>query len=204
MTTIERVYDNDDDKVRENKIIVWMQSSLDGFTAGPNGEFDWPVIGDEIHTHFVTTLRDAGLFVYGRTVFEMMAGYWPVADTLPDATANTVAYSQIWRPMPKVVVSRTLTGAEWNATVVADPTGVRELADAADGDSFVFGGSRTVAALAQADLVDEYQIFVHPVVLGGGTPLFPPLTDRQAMTLLESRTFDGRVAGLRFARARER
>jgi dihydrofolate reductase len=204
MTTIERVYDNDDDKVRENKIIVWMQSSLDGFTAGPNGEFDWPVIGDEIHTHFVTTLRDAGLFVYGRTVFEMMAGYWPVADTLPDATANTVAYSQIWRPMPKVVVSRTLTGAEWNATVVADPTGVRELADAADGDSFVFGGSRTVAALAQADLVDEYQIFVHPVVLGGGTPLFPPLTDRQAMTLLDSRTFDGRVAGLRFARARER
>jgi dihydrofolate reductase len=204
MTTIERVYDNDDDKVRENKIIVWMQSSLDGFTAGPNGEFDWPVIGDEIHTHFVTTLRDAGLFVYGRTVFEMMAGYWPVADTLPDATANTVAYSQIWKPMPKVVVSGTLTGADWNATVVADPAGVRELADAADGDSFVFGGSRTVAALAQADLVDEYQIFVHPVVLGGGTPLFPPLTDRQAMTLLESRTFDGRVAGLRFARARER
>jgi dihydrofolate reductase len=202
MTTIAHVHD--DVKARENKIIVWMQSSLDGFTAGPKGEFDWPVIGDEIHSHFVTTLRDAGLFVYGRTVFEMMAGYWPVADTLPGATANTVAYSQIWKPMPKVVVSRTLTGAGWNATVVADPAEVRELADAADGDSYVFGGSRTVAALAQADLVDEYQMFIHPVVLGGGTPFFPPLTDRQAMTLLQSRTFDGRVAGLRFARVRER
>jgi dihydrofolate reductase len=195
---------NDNDTDREKKIIVWMQSSLDGFTAGPNGEFDWPQIGDEIHTYFVTTLREAGLFVYGRTVFEMMAGYWPIADTLPGSTPNTVAYSQIWKPMPKAVVSRTLTGAEWNATVVADPARVRELADAADGDSYVFGGSRTVAALAEADLVDEYQIFVHPVVLGGGTPFFPPLTDRQPMALLESRTFDGRVAGLRYGRARER
>ena len=186
----------------DNRIIVWMQSSVDGFTSGPNGEFDWPEIGDEIHTHFVTTLRDAGLFVYGHTVFDMMAGYWPIADTLPDSTPNQVAYSQIWKPMPKAVLSRTLTQADWNATVVADAARVRELADAADADAYVFGGGQTVAALAEADLIDEYQIFVHPVVLGGGTPFFPPLADRQAMTLVESRTFDGRVAGLRYARAR--
>lgn len=185
-----------------NKIIVWMQSSIDGFTAGPNGEFDWPQIGDEIHTHFVTTLRDAGLFVYGRNVFEMMAGYWPIADTLPGATPNQVAYTQIWKPMPKAVVSRTLTQADWNATVVGEPARVRELADAADGDAYVFGGSQTVAALADADLIDEYQIFIHPVVLGGGTPFFPPLSERQPMTLVEARTFDGRVCGLRYARAR--
>ncbi|MGI8870228.1 MAG: dihydrofolate reductase family protein [Mycobacteriales bacterium] len=86
-----------------NKIIVWMQSSLDGFTCGPNGEFDWPMVGDELHTYFVTTLRHAGLFVYGRTVFETMAAYWPIADTLPDSTPNQVAYAQIWRPMPKAV-----------------------------------------------------------------------------------------------------
>jgi dihydrofolate reductase len=185
-----------------NKIIVWMQSSLDGFTSGPNGEFDWPEIGDEIHTHFVTTLRDAGLFGYGHTVFEMMASYWPIADTLPDSTPNQVAYSQIWKPMPKAVLSRTLTHADWNATVVADVARLRELADAADGDAYVFGGSQTVAALAEADVIDEYQLFVHPVVLGGGTPFFPPLADRQAMSLVEARTFDGRVAGLRYARAR--
>jgi dihydrofolate reductase len=187
---------------QDQKIIVWMQSSLDGFTAGPNGEFDWPEVGDEILTHFVTTLRDAGLFVYGRTVFEMMASFWPIADTLPDSTPNQAAYAHIWKPMPKAVVSRTLTSADWNATVVADPARVRELADAADGDSYVFGGSRTVAALAKADLVDEYQIFVHPVVLGGGTPFFPPLSERQVLALVEARTFDGRVAGLRYARVR--
>lgn len=185
-----------------NKIIVWMQSSLDGFTAGPEGEFDWPVVGDELHTHFVTTLRDAGLFVYGRAVFEMMASYWPIADTLPGATANQAAYARIWRPMPKAVVSRRLASADWNATVVAEPARVRELADEADGDAYVFGGSSTVAALATADLIDEYQVMVHPVVLGGGTPLFPPLPQRQAMTLVETRSFDGRVSALRYARDR--
>lgn len=185
-----------------NKIIVWMQSSLDGFTCGPNGEFDWPQVGDELHTHFVDTLREAGLFIYGRTVFEMMAGYWPIADTLPDSTPNQVAYARIWRPMPKAVLSRTLTAADWNCTVLADPAAVRALADAATGDAYLFGGSQTVAALAQADLIDEYQIFVHPVVLGGGAAFFPPLAERQAMKLVESRTFDGRVAALRYARAR--
>jgi len=188
----------------DKKIIVWMQSSLDGFTAGPHGEFDWPQIGDEIHSHFVTTLRGAGLFVYGHTVFKMMASYWPIADTLPESTPNQIAYSKIWKPMPKAVLSRALTDAQWNATVIADPARVRELADAADGDSYVFGGSQTVAALAEADLIDEYQIFVHPVVLGGGTPLFPPLAERQAMALVEARTFDDRVAGLRYARTREK
>ena len=74
--------------------------------------------------------------------------------------------------------------------------------DGADGDAYVFGGPRTVAALAEADLVDEYQVFVHPVVLGGGTRFFPSLTDRQAMDLVEARTFDGRVACLRHARDR--
>jgi len=76
------------------------------------------------------------------------------------------------------------------------------VADTADGDAYLFGGSQTVAALAEADLIDEYQIFVHPVVLGGGTPFFPPLATRQAMTLVESRTFDRTVAGLRYARER--
>ncbi|MFI2652074.1 dihydrofolate reductase family protein [Micromonospora fulviviridis] len=105
--------------------------------------------------------------------------------------------------MPKVVVSRTLTSPDWNASVVADPALVRKAVDAADGPSYVFGGLQTVAALAEADLIDEYQIFVHPIVLGAGTRFFPPLARRQAMTLVEARTFDGTVTSLRYARARE-
>ncbi len=183
-----------------NKIIVWMQSSLDGFSSGPDGEFDWPQIGDETHTHFVTTLRSAGMFVYGRNVFEMMAGFWPIADTLPDSTPNQAAYAQIWRPMPKAVLSRTLTGADWNTTVVADPASIRELADNADGDTYIFGGCQTVAALGAAGLIDEYQVFVHPVLLGAGRPFFPQLPARAQMVLVESRVFDGSVVGSRYAR----
>ena len=183
-----------------NKIIVWMQSSLDGYSSGPDGEFDWPWIGDDLHTHFVTTLRSAGLFVYGRTVFEMMAGFWPIADTLPDTTPNQSAYARIWRPMPKAVLSRTLTDAEWNSTVVADPEHIRALARAAEGDTYVFGGSRTVAALEAAGVVDEYQLFVHPVLLGAGRPFFAPRQARAQLTLVESRVFDGAVVGSRYAR----
>lgn len=183
-----------------NKIIVWMQSSLDGYSSGPDGEFDWPRIGDELHTHFVSTLRSAGLFVYGRTVFEMMAGFWPIADTLPDSTPNQEAYARIWRPMPKAILSRTLPGAEWNSTVVADPGRIRELADEAEGDTYVFGGSQTVAALDAAGLVDEWQVFVHPVLLGAGRPFFATRPAREPMTLVESHVFDGAVVGSRYAR----
>lgn len=184
-----------------NKIIVWMQSSLDGFSCGPDGEFDWPMIGDELHTYFVETLRSAGLFVYGRNVFEMMAAFWPIADTLPDSTPNQAAYARIWRPMPKAVLSRTLTHADWNASVVADSAAIRDLADAADGDTYVFGGPETVHALSAAGLIDQYRVFVHPVLLGTGRPFFPPSTDRVAMELVDSRVFDGRVVGSRYARA---
>lgn len=183
-----------------NKIIVWMQSSIDGYTAGPKGEFDWPQVGDELHAYFVSTLQEAGLFIYGRNVFDMMAAYWPIADTLSDSTPNQVAFTRIWRPMPKVVISRTRTSADWNATVLPDVDRVRDLAETANGDAYVFGGSQTVAALAKADLIDEYRAFVHPVLLGGGTPFYPRLPERRALKLVETRAFDGRVVALHHAR----
>ncbi|WP_076263674.1 dihydrofolate reductase family protein [Intrasporangium flavum] len=185
-----------------NRIIVWMQASADGFTSGPNGEFDWADVGTELHTHFVTTLADAGLFVYGREVFDMMASFWPIADTLPDSTPNQMAYARIWRPMPKAVLSTTRETAGWNSTVLPSTQGLRALVDDADGDAYVFGGSRTVAALEEADLVDEYQVFVHPVLLGGGAS-FHAVDGRRALRLAEARTFDGRVVGLRHVRERD-
>jgi dihydrofolate reductase len=191
-----------DETTSSSKIVVWMQSSLDGRTAGPHGEFDWPVIGDELHSHFVDVLGDAGLFCYGHTIYQMMASYWPIADELPGSTANTIAYARIWKPMPKLLFSRTAQRAEWNTTVTADLGEIRSYAKEADGPAYVFGGAQIVNELARRDLVDEYQLFVHPVVLGGGTPLFPALADRQTFTLAAARTFDGTVTGLRYVRTR--
>ena len=104
--------------------------------------------------------------------------------------------------MPKLVVSRTLADAEWNSTVVADVDRVPELVGSAAGDVYLFGGAETVAAFAERDLVDEYHVFVHPVVLGGGAPLFAPGPERRAMALLGTRTFDDRVVDLHYARSR--
>ena len=186
-----------------NKIVVWMQTSLDGRTQGPHGEFDWPIIGPEVHAHFVDTLRDAGIFGYGRKVFEMMAGYWPTADEDPASTPMQAEYSRIWKPMPKLVFSRSLETTDWNTTVLrdVDAEAIRERVDGAGGNLYLFGGSEVVSAFIEKDLVDEFEIFVHPVVLGGGTPLFPALDARRTIKLVGSRTFDGCVVGLQYTRA---
>jgi dihydrofolate reductase len=187
-----------------NKVVVWMQVSLDGRTQGPNGEFDWPVVRKELNTYFVDTLRDAGMFLYGRRVYEMMAGFWPIADELPDSTALQAEYARIWKPMPKLVFSRTLDAAELNTTVVRDVDAdeIAHYGRSATGDLYLFGGADIVSAFAQRDLIDEYQLFVHPVVLGGGSPVFPALPERRGMSLITARTFDDTVVGLRYARTR--
>ena len=186
-----------------NKIVVWMQMSLDGHTEGPHGEFDWPIVEQELHGFIVDTLRGAGMFLYGRRVYEMMAAYWPTADEDPNSNRFQIEYSKIWKAMPKLVFSHTLGEAGWNTTVVRDVgKGIREHAGTTDGDLYLFGGAETVSAFAGRDLIDEYQVFVHPVLLGGGPLLFPRLEQRQSMALRDARTFDGRVAGLRYARAR--
>lgn len=185
-----------------NKIIVWMQVSLDGKASGPGGAFDWPLVQGDLWTHFVEGLRGAGQFCYGASVYQQMAAYWPTADEEPDADPRQIAYSKLWKPMPKLVFSRTLTTSDWNTTVSADVDMIRDYASKADGHTYVFGGPTIVGDLIGRDLIDEYQLFVHPVVLGGGAPLFPALDDRQPVELVESRVYDGRVVSMHYARRR--
>jgi dihydrofolate reductase len=188
----------------DNKIIVWMQMTLDGYTAGPNGEFDWPTMRGELHEYVVDSLRGAGAFCYGRHVYDMMASYWPTADEDPASTKPQIDYARIWKPMPKLVFSTTLHTTEWSTTVIdhVDETEVKEVAGRAEGDVYLFGGAGIVSEFARKDLVDEYQIFLHPIVLGAGTPLFPALPERQPMSLVETRQFDDSVVSLRYSRNR--
>jgi dihydrofolate reductase len=185
------------------KLTLWMQMSLDGFTQGPHGEFDWPTMDPELHGYFVEELRGVGGFLYGRRVYEMMAAYWPTADTDPASTAHQVAYAKIWKPMPKVVFSRSLEGADWNTRIVADDLAgeVTRLKQQPGGDLVLFGGAETAGGFIRQDLIDEYRLYVHPVVLGGGTPLFPASDKRHGLRLVRSRTFDSAVVQLHYARA---
>jgi dihydrofolate reductase len=186
------------------KLSLWMQITLDGYTEGKNGEFDWPIVEPELHQYFLDELSQAGMFVYGRRVWEGMAAYWPTADADPNANPFQAGYARLWRPMPKLVLSRTLIDADWNTTILADniATTIEALKCQPGGDIFCFGGSTAAATLIDLDLIDEYRLNVHPVVLGAGSPLFPSQERRDALRLVSARTFDDAVVHLRYERRR--
>lgn len=185
------------------KIIFMMSVSIDGFFAGPDGELDWQLVDEELHTHFNEWLSEAGAFLDGRVSYELMAGFWPTADADPAASPPMAEFAGIWREMPKIVFSRTLDRADWNATVVGDvvPEDIAALKTQTGGD-LVLGGADLAATFMRHDLIDEYRIYVHPVLLGRGRPLFRPADLRLGLRLAENRAFGSGVVLLRYERVR--
>ncbi|WP_427887137.1 dihydrofolate reductase family protein [Kribbella sp. GL6] len=177
----------------ENKIVVSVQTSVDGRLAAEGGALDWLQVKDELHAHFVEVHRTAGMFVYGRNTYAGMASYWPTADGAP----FLVEYGKVWTAMPKLVFSRTLESADWNTTVVRELDALEEHRRTAAGDLYVIGSPQLIHALAEPDLVDAYEIYVHPVALGSGPSLFET---RQDLTLTAARTFDNNVVKLEYRR----
>jgi dihydrofolate reductase len=123
------------------KIILMMSVSLDGFIEGPDRELDWHLVDDELHAHFNEQLSAMGAFLSGRVTYELMAAFWPTADTDPSSTGPVIEFGRIWRNMPKIVFSRTLEQAELNTTIVRDVVAdeVMEL-KAQHGEGLVLGG----------------------------------------------------------------
>jgi dihydrofolate reductase len=183
------------------QIVVGLSVSLDGYFAGPAGELDWHRVDEELHQHFNDTSRAMSWFLDGRVMWELMAGYWPTADEDPTASPPEIEFAGIWRDMPKIVFSRTLTEAGWNTTIrrQVDPDEIRALAAEADGDLSV-GGADLIASFVAHDLIDEWRIYVVPVVIGAGKPLWAPDT-RLDLRLVEHRAFGNDVVLLRYRRA---
>lgn len=181
------------------KITHFVHQSLDGFIHGPNGEFDWPVMGPEL-SEYSRGLGDAAdAFLYGRVVWDLMSSYWPKAEEI-STDEHDLEFAPMWREKPKVVVSKTLTSAEWNTTVLASPEELAAYQEETGSDLVLFGGTELAAGLTEHGLIDEYQIFVHPVVLGGGKPVFQTPAKRFDVRLAESRIFDDKVVQLRYVR----
>jgi dihydrofolate reductase len=183
------------------KIILMMSVSVDGFFEGPNREIDWGMVDDELHRHFNEQLGSMGAFLDGRVTYELMAGFWPTADTDPSSTEPMVEFARIWRDMPKIVYSKTLERADWNTTIVREvvPEEIMEL-KAQPGGDMVLGGADLAATFMRHDLIDEYRLYVHPVVIGKGKPLFPPSDATIDLRLVESRRFGNGVVLLRYRR----
>ena len=186
------------------KVILTMSVSLDGFIEGPDREIDWHMVDDELHSHFNEWLAAMGAFLSGRVTYELMAEFWPTADADPSSTGPMVEFARIWRDMPKIVYSTTLEHADWNTTVVRDvvPEEVMAL-KARPGGDLALGGADLAAAFMRHDLIDEYRIYVHPIVIGGGKPLFQPSSGVEVvLRLVETRTFGNGVVLLRYERPR--
>jgi len=182
-------------------LIYSMTVSLDGFIAGPRGEIDWSAPDDELHRFHNDRVREQGVQLCGRRLYEEMA-YWDTAEEDPALGETQLEFARIWRELPKLVFSRTLESVEGNARLATDGV-AEEVArlKAQPGGDLAVGGAGLAAACARLDLIDEYQLFVSPVVLGGGTPYLPPLEERIELALAETRTFGSRVVYLRYRRA---
>lgn len=184
------------------RIVLFMSVSADGFMEGPRHELAWQSVDDELHQHFNGVLASMSAFLDGRVTYELMADYWPTADEDPSAPAPVAEFAGIWRGMPKIVFSRTLEGAAWNTRVVREvvPEEVRTWCSEPGGD-MALGGADLAASFLALDLVDELRLYVHPVLLGRGKPLFPGADFVRELELVETRVFGSGVVLLRYARA---
>jgi dihydrofolate reductase len=185
------------------KLIYSMGVSLDGFIAGPAGEIDWSPPDEELHRFHNRQMREVGAHLCGRRLYETMV-YWETADQNPSATDYELEFARIWKDTPKIVFSKTLETVEGNARLVRDGV-AEEVAKLKEqpGNDLAVGGATLASTCIELGLIDEYRLFVNPVVLGGGTPYFPALDERINLELVETRTFGSRVVYLRYARPQD-
>jgi dihydrofolate reductase len=183
------------------RVIYSTSVSLDGFIAGPDGEIDWTEPDDELHRLHNDRVRQQGSQLLGRRLYETMLYWEGYEEREPEATETELDFARIWLPLPKVVFSRTLTEVQGTNTRLAQGTPAEEVerlkAQPGAGDIGV-GGAGLAAELIAAGLVDEFHLFVAPVVLGAGTRYFPPLEHRIPLELVERGEFAGGLQYLRY------
>jgi dihydrofolate reductase len=182
------------------KVVFLMNVSLDGYIETRDGSVDWGTNDDELFLWFTERMRSFDAIVYGRRLFETMNAHWPTAGSDPAATPTTVEFARIWNAKPKVVVSRSISEAPpgWRLIQGEPDAIVEELRRDFSGDVEI-GGPTLAADFIRVGLVDEYELVVHPVILGGGRRFFPDLERPAALRLLDTRTFTSGVVYLRYA-----
>jgi dihydrofolate reductase len=182
------------------RLIYSMGVSLDGFIAGPDGGIDWSAPDEELHRFHNAQMRDVGVQLCGRRLYETML-YWETAAATASAAEVESEFAGIWQAVPKLVFSSRLAGVEGNARLATDGLAA-EIARLKQepGRDLAIGGAGLAAEAIELGLVDEFHLFIKPVVIGGGTPFFPPLDEPVGLDLIETRTFGSRVVYVRYGR----
>lgn len=182
-------------------LIFFMHTSLDGFVGGPNGEMNWITINDEIFDFVDTMTPKADTALYGRVTYEMMQAYWPTAAQQPNASKHAIAHSAWYSKVEKVVLSKTMSdeGLE-NTTVISDhlTENINQIKSREGKDILIFGSPRASHSLLNAGLVDEFWLFVNPILLGEGISLFKNVREITKLNLVETKTFACGVVAMHY------
>jgi len=182
-------------------VIYSMNASLDGFIAGPDGDINWMAPDEELFRFILDEIRTLGVYLMGRRLYETML-YWETADQDPSLDDDRLEWAAVWKALPKVVFSATLSAEQLRGNArLASGSLAEEIerlrADPGEGDIAV-GGATLAAEAAGLDLIDEYRPRVGSVLLGGGIPFFPPQERRVDLELVDTRTFGSNVVALRY------
>jgi dihydrofolate reductase len=183
--------------------VVYMTSlSVDGYIDANSGDAAWLIPDQELHRHFNDLENAIDTHLYGRRFYELMAMYWPTVEENPSAPSYEVEYARIWKLVPKVVFSSTLNRVDWNARLfkgnaVEEVARLKELT----GRNLSIGGSALASTLSEHGLIDEYRLYMVPIILGGGKPMFQ-LQNRINLSLVEVKKFKSGVVLLRYRRSK--
>lgn len=166
-----------------------MHVSLDGFVAGPKGEMDWIKVDEEIFDYVGKRVSPGDTALYGRVTYQMMESYWPTAGDKPTATKHDIEHSKWYSKIHKVVLSKTLdpnSYRETNTTIISDNLAekINEIKRQTGEDIFLFGSPTATHSLIQQNLIDGYWLFVNPVIIGQGIPLFTDIKERVKLKLM--------------------
>ena len=183
------------------KIISFMHISLDGFVAGPNGEMNWIKVDEEIFDHVGKRISETDTAMYGRNTYQMMENYWPTAGDAPGASKHDIEHAKWYKAAHKIVLSKTMKAAVLNNTTIFSDN----LTDRINGikqqpgkEILLFGSPTATHALMQLGLIDGYWLFVNPIILGQGIPLFTDIKDKIKLKLLTTRQFTSGVTELKY------
>jgi dihydrofolate reductase len=186
------------------KIISFMHISLDGFVSGLNGEMDWIKVDEEIFDYVGKRISEGDTALYGRVTYQMMENYWPDAGDKPAATKHDIEHSKWYNKVHKVVLSKTMKdGGLTNTKIISDNLSdrINEIKQSRNGgskDILLFGSPTATHSLIQQNLIDGYWLFVNPIILGRGIPLFVNIKDKIKLKLLTTRQFTCGVTELNY------
>lgn len=186
------------------KIILLMHASLDGFVGGPKGEMNWIKIDDELFDFVGKIVDQADVGLYGRVTYQMMESYWPTAGDKPNASKHDIEHSQWYKRVDKVVISNSMKGGKIPKVQIISGDineGIGQLKQKEGKDILMLGSPSASHALMHHNLIDEYWIFVNPILLGVGIPLFKNIEAKVNLKFIASKVFASGVVGLHYEKS---